>query len=148
MASQFWYPPLFTEGINRLCLPFSAISWQSETSSGDRGEGAPLVSLPKGMLLLVGVVAFCTTVGEGGMVDWSSTFMIEVTNVTEAKAALGFTAYSVMMVITRLLGDRCIQAIGPVNMTRISGVVAAVGALLAVAGARSDKMARENNVGW
>lgn len=117
-----------------VCLPFSAISWQSETSSEDRGEGAPLVSLPKGMLLLVGVVAFCTTVGEGGMVDWSSTFMIEVTNVTEAKAALGFTAYSVMMVITRLLGDRCIQAIGPVNMTRISGVVAAVGALLAVAG--------------
>ena len=117
-----------------VCLPFSAISWQSETSSGSRGEGTPLVSLPKGMLLLVGVVAFCTTVGEGGMVDWSSTFMIEVTNVTEAKAALGFTAYSVMMVITRLLGDRCIQAIGPVNMTRISGVVAAVGALLAVAG--------------
>ena len=25
MASQFWHPPLFTEGINRLCLPLSLL---------------------------------------------------------------------------------------------------------------------------
>jgi MFS family permease len=96
-----------------VCLPFSVVAWKSETVAGGSGSGAPLVSLPKGILVLVGLVAFCTTVGEGGMVDWSSTFLIEVANVTEARAALGFTAYSVLMVITRLLGDRCIQAIGP-----------------------------------
>ena len=117
-----------------VCLPLSVVAWKSETVAGGSGSGAPLVSLPKGILVLVGLVAFCTTVGEGGMVDWSSTFLIEVANVTEARAALGFTAYSVLMVITRLLGDRCIQAIGPVNMTRVSGGIAAVGALLAVLG--------------
>ena len=117
-----------------LCLPFSAISWKSETMSAQDSGNAPLFSLPKGILILVGLVAFCTTVGEGGMVDWSATFLIEVANVNEARAALGFTAYSVLMVITRLLGDRCIQAIGPVNMTRLSGGIAAVGALLAVMG--------------
>ena len=117
-----------------LCLPFSAISWKSETMSAQDSGNAPLFSLPKGILILVGLVAFCTTVGEGGMVDWSATFLIEVANVNEARAALGFTAYSVLMVIMRLLGDRCIQAIGPVNMTRLSGVIAASGALLAVLG--------------
>lgn len=117
-----------------LCLPFSAIAWTSETTAGRQGGDSPLFSLPKGILILVGVVAFCTTVGEGGMVDWSATFLIEVANVNEARAALGFTAYSVLMVIMRLLGDRCIQAIGPVNMTRLSGGIAATGALLAVLG--------------
>lgn len=115
-----------------LCLPFSAIKWESEKTAS--AGSPPLFNLPKGMLILVGLVGFCTTVGEGGMVDWSATFLIEVTDVTEARAALGFTAFSVFMVITRLLGDRAIEALGPVNMTRLSGGIAAMGGLLAVLG--------------
>ena len=114
-----------------LCLPFGAIPWASERAEAN--PDAPLFTLPRGMLILVGLVAFCTTVGEGGMVDWSATFLIEATQVDEARAALGYTAFSVMMVVTRLLGDRIIARLGPVLMTRISGVIAAMGALIAVA---------------
>ena len=64
--------------------------------------------------------------------DWSATFLIEVTQVSEARAALGFTAFSVLMVVTRLLGDRVIAALGPVLVTRLSGGIAALGGLLAV----------------
>ena len=113
-----------------LCMPFSLIPWTSVQVRAD--SGGPLLSLPKGVLILVGFVAFCTTVGEGAMVDWSATFLIEVTRVDEARAALGFTAFSVLMVIMRLLGDRAIAALGPVQMTRISGGIAALGALIAV----------------
>lgn len=113
-----------------LCLPFATIKWTSERTVSH--GGAPLFNLPRGMLILVGLVGFCTTIGEGGMVDWSATFLIEVTQVSEARAALGFTAFSVLMVVTRLLGDRVIAALGPVLVTRLSGGIAALGGLLAV----------------
>ncbi|MAW52563.1 MAG: MFS transporter [Geminicoccus sp.] len=113
-----------------LCLPFATIQWTSERTVSH--GGAPLFNLPRGMLILVGLVGFCTTIGEGGMVDWSATFLIEVTQVNEARAALGFTAFSVLMVVTRLLGDRVIAALGPVLVTRLSGGIAALGGLLAV----------------
>lgn len=129
---------LLAAGIfSALCLPFSLIKWESlrtAAPAGGSGEAAPLFMLPKGMLILIGLIGFCTTIGEGGMVDWSATFLIEVTGSTEARAALGFTAFSVLMVITRLLGDRLIQAMGPVTMTRVSGGVAALGGVIAIGG--------------
>lgn len=115
-----------------LCGPWAAIRWhfQDDTPASD----GPLVSLPKGPLLLVGLVAFCTTIGEGGMADWSVIFLVEVTQSSEGRAALGLTVFSALMVVTRFAGDHVIARFGPVAVTRFSGVIAGVGALLAVVG--------------
>ncbi|MFL4470720.1 MFS transporter [Tateyamaria armeniaca] len=114
-----------------LTLAVACIGWVSPTQ--DRVSGTPLFPLPKGPLILVGLIAFCTSMGEGAMVDWSALLLIETAGVSAAHAALGYSVFSVAMVITRLLGDQVTRAFGPTPTARIAGVVATTGAVSAIA---------------
>ncbi|MEL6452964.1 MAG: MFS transporter [Pseudomonadota bacterium] len=111
-------------------LMLARIGWVSPKQAGL--EATPLFPLPKGPLVAVGLIAFCASMGEGAMVDWSALLMIERTGTTAANAALGYSVFSVMMVITRLLGDQVTRHFGPVQTARLAGVFATLGAVLAV----------------
>lgn len=95
-------------------------------------ENTPLFQLPKGILLLVGLVAFCSSLGEGAMADWSAVFLLSIGGVTEAQAALGYTVFSIAMVGMRFLGDRVVVRFGPTNTARVAGFTSACGAATAV----------------
>jgi len=112
---------------------FSSIGWISEKMESI--DGSPVFSLPKGPLFFVGFIAFCASIGEGAMADWSAIFLVEVAKANEANAALGYTLFSLAMVLTRLVGDRIIVALGPVSAARLAGLVAASGSALAVVSA-------------
>ncbi|WP_306257800.1 MFS transporter [Pararhizobium sp. IMCC21322] len=109
---------------------FSSIGWISEKT--DSIKASPVFSLPKGPLFFVGFIAFCASIGEGAMADWSAIFLVEVARANDANAALGYTLFSLAMVLTRLVGDRIIVALGPVSAARLAGLVAASGSALAV----------------
>lgn len=109
---------------------FSSIGWISEKT--DLAQANPVFSLPKGPLFFVGFIAFCASIGEGAMADWSAIFLVEVAKVNDANAALGYTLFSLAMVLTRLVGDRIISVLGPVSAARLAGLVAAAGSALAV----------------
>ena len=118
-------------GVAVLTLGFARIGWLSPTQ--DRVRGTPLFPLPRGPLVLVGLIAFCTSMGEGAMVDWSALLLIETAGVTAAHAALGYSVFSVAMVITRLLGDQATRVFGPTPTARAAGAIATLGAVSAVA---------------
>ncbi|WBU64569.1 MFS transporter [Paracoccus aerodenitrificans] len=80
--------------------------------------------LPSGRLVLVGLIAFASAMGEGAMADWSAVFLENFDRVSEAEAALGFSAFSATMVLTRLSGGFVIQRLGPVRAARVSGLIA------------------------
>ncbi|MFS4579843.1 MFS transporter [Phaeobacter sp. C3_T13_0] len=88
--------------------------------------------LPRGALVAVGFVAFCGSVGEGAMADWSAIFLVLTTGASEADAALGFAVFSVAMVAVRLIGDLIVARIGAVSAGRFAGVSASLGAVIAV----------------
>lgn len=113
-----------------LTLSLANIAWHSTQNT--REQPAPLFAFPKGSLLAVGFVAFCASLGEGGMADWSAVFLVSVASVSEAKAALGYFVFSVVMVTVRLLGDQIVRRLGPVVVARIGGAVATTGVLIAV----------------
>ncbi len=108
---------------------WARIDWTSDRA--ERTSGA-IFAWPTGPLLLVGVVAFCSSLGEGAMADWSAVYLRDVGQVSEGTAALGYAVFSVAMVVMRLLGDRVAGAFGPVNAARWGGVSAFVGVSLAV----------------
>ncbi|MEM6372792.1 MAG: MFS transporter [Pseudomonadota bacterium] len=114
-----------------ITLVIARIGWVSPTRDGT--AGTPFFPLPKGPLVAVGLIAFCTSMGEGAMVDWSALLLIETTQVTPAKAALGYSMFSVAMVITRLLGDQATRLFGPTRTARVAGAIATAGTLSAVA---------------
>lgn len=113
-----------------ITLPFAAVRWSSQTRMASKG--GPFFLLPKGQLLLVGIVAFSASIGEGAIADWSAVLLVVSANADEAQAALGYSVFSVAMVVTRLLGDRITQSFGPVVLARIAGATAATGVFTAV----------------
>lgn len=116
--------------ISAVTLYFSAIPWQSDLVS--HKPNAPFLTLPAGPLLAVGFVAFCASMGEGAMADWGAIFLVTVAHTDDAQAALGYTAFSVAMVVVRLLGDRIVARLGAVTAARLGGATAAAGSLMAV----------------
>lgn len=113
-----------------VALPVARIGWESDVH--DHHAGAPVFAFPRGALLLVGVLAMSSAIGEGGMADWSAIFLVRVTDASEAMAALGYAVFSVVMVAVRLTGDRITARFGPVMAARMAGLSASLGALLAV----------------
>jgi fucose permease len=89
-------------------------------------SGAPRGWRSDGLLLL-GLLAMCALVGEGTAADWSAVYLRDDLNTTAGFATLAFAAFSIMMTVGRLLGDRLVAAIGPVPLVRVSGIVASVG---------------------
>ncbi len=93
---------------------------------------APLFALPKGVLALAGIMAMCSALGEGAMLDWGAIFLRDVLAAEERIAALGFTVFSIAMVTVRLTADLVVRRFGPVLVGRVCGTVAVVGALMLV----------------
>ena len=88
---------------------------------------SPVFALPSGSLVLVGFIAFCMSMGEGAMADWSAVFLRRVVEASESEAAIGYAVFSIMMVITRLCGSLIINLCGTVGTTRLSGLMAFLG---------------------
>lgn len=113
-----------------LALFMVAIHWpQSPTHTSGK---IPLFIVPKGTLAVVGMIAFCASLGEGAMADWSAIFLTTVSKASEAQAALGYTVFSIAMVAARLGGDIVVRRFGPVRTAQLSGAAAAIGVLCAI----------------
>jgi len=109
-------------------------SWPQAEQAASGSSKAPLFALPKGALVLVGLMALVAALGEGAVTDWAALYQIDDLGYSVAIAPTAFTVFSVAMVIMRLSGDRIIARYGPVPVARASGVVAFAGGLLLVTG--------------
>jgi fucose permease len=103
-------------------------------ASGTSDTGGPrgVAVLRDGLLLALGALAFCGLFGEGAMADWSAVLLERTTGAVPAAAALGYAAFSVAMTIGRLTGDAVVARAGGVRTLRASGLLAAVGLVLAL----------------
>lgn len=105
------------------------IPWTSPTN---RDSKAPIFSIPKGQLVLVGLLAFGASMGEGAIADWSAVYLVDIGGAPENWAAMGYAIFSVTMVAMRLLGDMITRMTSPEMAARVSGLIAAGGAALTV----------------
>jgi len=123
-----------------LCVLLAALSIAGRPAAkiqppSVRASSGTLFVLPRGAIILVGLVAFGTSLGEGAMADWSAVYMVMVASSDPAIAALGYATFSIVMVTFRLLGDRIVSQLGAVTTVRFSALGSLLGVLLAVAGA-------------
>lgn len=132
-AAALALPPLWH--FATLALICGAVAWQLARTpwTSRQSDGSPVFALPRGSLVLIGLVAFASAVGEGAMADWSAVFLVTVARTTEAEAALGYATFSAAMVAMRLAGDGIIARAGPAAAARASGLAAAAGAAVLVA---------------
>jgi MFS family permease len=93
--------------------------------SGDEERRIPLPwTLP---VALLGVIAFCSFVGEGSASDWSAVYMTQELGTSQALGALAFTAFAVTMATMRFAADPLRTRVGSVVLVRGGSLVAAGG---------------------
>jgi MFS family permease len=78
-------------------------------------------------LVLLGVIAFCSFVGEGSASDWSAVYMTQELGSSPALGALAFTAFAVTMAIARFAADPLRARLGNVTLVRGGSLIAAAG---------------------
>ena len=93
---------------------------------GEEQQG-PAFAAPSRVLLALGVVAFCSMLGEGAMADWSAVYLRSGLGASAGFAAAGFAAFSLTMALGRLFGDWLTLRLGPVVVVRAGGTLAALG---------------------
>jgi MFS family permease len=82
--------------------------------------------------LVLGIIGFGSFVVEGAVMDWGQIYLRDVGSAAAELAALAYIANAVGMLVSRLLGDRTVVAIGPVGLVRWSCVAAASSLALVV----------------
>lgn len=85
-----------------------------------------------GPLVLLGVIAFCSFVGEGSASDWSAVYMTQELSASPALGAVAFTAFAVTMAIARFAADPLRGRLGNVVLVRGGSLIAAAGLGLAL----------------
>lgn len=113
-----------------LALPFALLlKCGTDLLVSDGGERIAKKSfaMPRGGLALLGALGFLGAIAEGSIADWSGIFMKDHFGVSDGFAPLSLAAFSTMMLVSRLMGDRLKTSHG-------AKVLVVGGALTAAAG--------------
>ncbi|MDP4264122.1 MAG: MFS transporter [Bacteroidota bacterium] len=89
-------------------------------------------SRPEGVLIRLGIIAFCSMAAEGAMFDWSGVYFKEVVEAPHSLVIVGYASFMIMMASGRFAGDRIIARIGRKKMLQMSGVLVLTGLMIAV----------------
>lgn len=71
-------------------------------------EPAPFFVLPRGMVLVIGVLCFIMFLIEGAVLDWSAVFLSTFHRVEMSLSGLGYSIFAIAMTSFRLVGDRLV----------------------------------------
>ncbi|WP_266082031.1 MFS transporter [Haladaptatus caseinilyticus] len=87
-------------------------------------------ALPSRKLAGFCVIGFSALFIEGVVNDWSAVFLEDYTGASASIAALGFAAFSLMMMVGRFSADHVVELVGSHRFIRIAAGVAAIGVAL------------------
>ncbi|WP_225768078.1 MFS transporter [Inquilinus sp. Marseille-Q2685] len=89
-------------------------------------------ALPRGIVLVLGLLTFVLFQAEGAVLDWSAVFLHESRGQDPAVAGLGYAMFAVAMAVMRLAGDGITSRFGGEAVVRLGSALAAAGFLLAI----------------
>ncbi|WP_369790141.1 MFS transporter [Rouxiella sp. WC2420] len=103
--------------------------WQDTRSK----QGDPMLVLPRGWVIFLGLLCFVMFMTEGAMLDWSALFLTSERAVSPHHAGMGYTLFAVAMTIGRLSGDKVVNYFGRFKVLFFGSLLACAGLLLSVA---------------
>lgn len=90
-------------------------------------EPRPILAFPPKAILGLGIIALCSSVGEGAMADWSRLYHEQELHITDATSTFGYAAFSLGMLVGRFSSAQILQYVAPETLVRSAGLVAAIG---------------------
>lgn len=104
---------------------------ERDGGGAEGGHGVP--HRPRERVVVLGVLAFAVLFAEGAMGDWSAVYLRDVAGAGPGLAASGYAAFSVMMALGRLVGDRLTAWVGAHRLVGFGAALATLGVALALA---------------
>jgi hypothetical protein len=92
------------------------------------------VVMPRGSVIVLGVLLFMTFLTQGVMLDWSAVLLAQYKHVAIADAGAGYAAFAVAMVSSRLIGDALVARYGERAMLMVGFVITGAGIGLVAGG--------------
>ena len=121
-----------------LALPFALLlSSGTALLPADGGERIAKKNfvIPRGGLALLGLLGFLGAIAEGSIADWAGIFMKDHLGVSDGFAPLSLLAFSTMMLVSRLAGDRLKARHGAKRLVSRGALLAAIGLFVATCAA-------------
>lgn len=98
-----------------------------------RASEGPAFRLPNTAMVGIGIIAFCSMLGEGAMADWSTNYMENIAFSSKALAPIGLSAFAFAMTIGRVFGDGARIRFGDRRLMIICGLISSAGLALSIA---------------
>ncbi len=95
-------------------------------------QGDPMLVLPRGWVIFLGLLCFVMFMTEGAMLDWSALFLTSERGVSAHHAGMGYTLFAIAMTIGRLCGDKVVNYFGRFKVLLFGSLAACLGLLLSV----------------
>jgi len=95
-------------------------------------QEGPALRLPNAAMISIGIIAFCSMLGEGAMADWSTIYLEKVSHADASLAPLGLAAFALAMTIGRIAGDNARARLGDQRLILICGVIALAGLSISI----------------
>ncbi|CAM0123364.1 Uncharacterized MFS-type transporter YPO1221/y2967/YP_0917 [Stenotrophomonas maltophilia] len=127
LGTPLWLAALASVAALLLVAVLSAPHWRPQRILHE----GPLLALPHGVVLFIGVLAFVVFLAEGSMLDWSAVFLAEVRQVPRDQAGAGFALFTLAMTAMRLFGDGIVERLGRTRTLVFGGITSAAGFTLA-----------------
>ncbi|WP_110955022.1 MFS transporter [Anaerosinus massiliensis] len=99
---------------------------------GSEDQNGVSFIIPKGIVLFIGFLCFIVFLAEGSILDWSAVFLTSSRGVAFSYAGLGYSIFSITMMIGRLTGDRIVAKFGGRKVVLFGGISAAAGLAIVV----------------
>jgi MFS family permease len=93
-------------------------------------QSAPLIAIPRGIVILTGSLAFAAFLTEGAILDWSALLLTGSFGVSAAQAGIGYALFSIAMAFARLTGDLVMKRLGQRRVLLFGGVTVTAGFVL------------------
>jgi MFS family permease len=87
-------------------------------------EKQPLFAIPRGVVLLIAILAAISFLVEGALLDWGALLLIGEHLVAAAHGGLGYMLFSIAMTFSRFLGDAIVARFGNRTVLTVGGVIA------------------------
>lgn len=95
--------------------------------SNREATSQPLFAVPKGVVLVIALLAAISFLVEGALLDWSALLLVDERLLSPARGGLGYMLFSIAMTLSRFIGDRVVGRFGDRVVLTLSGLVAFLG---------------------
>ena len=101
---------------------------KSEKKEGRTTSGTTGARRISGSVLILASLCAVIFLTEGAMLDWSAIYLRDSAGVPQEASAFGYTLFVIAMAVSRLLGDRVTEKVGP-NVVLLAGVAMIIASL-------------------